>query len=206
MKYELVQNIIGNLAEFEEYYSRNTAPSLTDFANFLLEKEARKNKLHTLDDSRSRPYNAETLDSMLSKLLVFLYRHAKLRIRQGMQGSVLQGFDDFAFLVTLYGLGPMSKMEIIEKNIQEKNTGIQIINRLIAKNLIQENQHPTDKRSKLLTLTETGRDALLRSFEAMAKITETIGGNLSEAEKLQLLQLLQKLHTYHLPWYLGMER
>ncbi|TAE60403.1 MAG: MarR family transcriptional regulator, partial [Bacteroidetes bacterium] len=72
--------------------------------------------------------------------------------------------------------------------------------------LMEENEHPTDKRSKLLTLTETGKTVLLQSFAPMSHITETISGNLTETEKLQLLQLLQKLHTYHLPWYLGMER
>ncbi|TAF89830.1 MAG: hypothetical protein EAZ47_11475 [Bacteroidetes bacterium] len=206
MKYELVQIIIGKLSEFEAQQPRQEANSLTDFAKFILATEASENKATTLNESRGRPDNAETLDSMLSKLLVFLYRHAKLRIRQGMQGNLLQGFDDFAFLVTLYGLGPMSKMEIIEKNVQEKNTGIQIIKRLIAKNLMEESEHPTDKRSKLLTLTETGKTVLLQSFAPMSHITETISGNLTETEKLQLLQLLQKLHTYHLPWYLGMER
>src|SRR5690606_42018659 len=108
---------------------------------------------------------------------------------------------DFIYLINLKAFGEMTKMDLIKKNVHEKPTGMQIINRLIAQGWVNQTESKADGRSKVLTISKKGLDALENQMHKIRKTTEIVTGDLPYAEKMQLIRLLTKLDHFHLDIY-----
>jgi DNA-binding MarR family transcriptional regulator len=130
-------------------------------------------------------------------MIAYLYRYSRSYSKKSLEHSPLVTADDFAYLAVLNARGSLTKTELIELNIHEKTTGIEIIKRLLNSGLVEQRDDETDKRSKRLTLTDRGRGVLFASFPGMGQVATLTAGNLSESEKMQLLYLLNKLHLFH---------
>src|SRR5690606_21391234 len=109
--------------------------------------------------------------------------------------------EDFIFLINLKAFGEMTKMELIKKNVQEKPAGMQIINRLIAQGWVVQKDSEIDKRSKVISISKKGLDALDTHMAKIRQATTIVTGNLTYIEKMELIRLLNKLNDYHLPIY-----
>jgi DNA-binding MarR family transcriptional regulator len=74
---------------------------------------------------------------------------------------------------------------------------MEIIKRLIKLGLIEQEDNLEDKRSKNIFLTPYGIESMEAIQGNMWALTETINGNLSNAETQQLNTLLAKLNLFH---------
>jgi MarR family transcriptional regulator, lower aerobic nicotinate degradation pathway regulator len=199
-KYELMKQMILLIEQFEQETNKPGAQNLLNFSAWLN---------HTLlskkigDSSRDVQMMTahETVDSVLGKMIAFLYRYSRGYSKKILEHSPLVTADDFTYLAILNGRGSLTKTELIDMNIHEKTTGTEIIKRLLKNGLVEQKEDETDKRSKRLLLTHKGRSALYASFPGMGKVATLVAGNLSEGEKMQLLYLLNKLHLFHNPIY-----
>ncbi|QNH60987.1 MarR family winged helix-turn-helix transcriptional regulator [Hymenobacter sediminicola] len=204
MAYTLLKQLLEQLEQFEELGRGGTgssAPNLAGFAAWLYGRTA-------APPEPRGPSAPATVPSMppeaeIGKLLIFLTRYARSYIRLGLAGTPLLTPDDFAYLATVMGHQPISKTELIARNIHEKATGTEVIKRLLARGLVAEQPHATDRRSKLLTITEAGGAVLGQVFGPMGQASQLIAGDLTRAERIQLLYLLQKLDAFHLPIFQG---
>ena len=95
----------------------------------------------------------------------------------------------------------MSKIDLIKLNVHEKPVGMQIINRLIAKNWIDQTASKVDKRSKVIKINDNGIKILNNQMNKIRKATKVVCGNLTQHEKMELIRLLQKLDNFHQPIY-----
>ncbi|WP_207428650.1 MarR family winged helix-turn-helix transcriptional regulator [Pedobacter sp. SYSU D00535] len=138
-----------------------------------------------------------TPESVINTLLVHLFRYAKIYSKLAIAESPFATIDDVIFLINLRHRGAMTKIELIELNIHEKSTGIQIINRLISSGFVAEAINPSDKRSKKICITEAGIKALEANMDSVRAASKIVVGDLNKSEKLQLIGLLQKLETFH---------
>lgn len=182
----------------------NSASSgLSDFANWLKEQmqneqeipEARKlNGELPLEKSLGPQEPAEV---EITRLIVFMYRYAKTYIKQALEGSDIQTADEFAYLASLITRTGMGKSELIQLNIQEKTTGMEILKRLLSMDLIYQYDNPDDKRSKCVAITDKGRAAFFSSVGKMQQVSMLVGGDLREEEKRTLLMALRKLDHFH---------
>ncbi len=145
----------------------------------------------------------ETDASEIGTLLALLYRYAKMYARLALADSPLVTLDDFAYLATLHPRVPLTKAELIAHNAHEPTTGTQIIRRLLDRGLVPEQPSATDRRSKLLYVTEAGLQLLYPMYERMEQVAHLITGDLTTAEQRQLLYLLHKLDTFHHPIFSG---
>ena len=93
----------------------------------------------------------------------------------------------------------MTKMELIRKNVQEKPAGILIINRLIKQGWVEQEDSAIDRRTKVLTITEAGLQALEMQMDKIRTATRIVTGNLTYNEKMDLIRILDKLEQFHLP-------
>ena len=107
------------------------------------------------DDGRSP-------ESVINTLLVHLNRYAKTYSKSAIYDSDFSTQEEFIYLINLKAFGAMSKMELIKKNVQDKPTGMQIINRLIAHGWIGQSDSETDGRSKIIKITKKGKTFLKR--------------------------------------------
>jgi DNA-binding MarR family transcriptional regulator len=79
----------------------------------------------------------------------------------------------------------------------EKTSGIEIINRLIRQEFIEQFDDEKDKRSKLLRITETGRRELMMILPRMNMVSKIVVGTLTKEEQNILTYLLRKLDHFH---------
>lgn len=93
----------------------------------------------------------------------------------------------------------MTKIELIKRNIQDKSSGILIINRLINQGWIEQSDSKEDKRSKVLNITQAGKLALESQMEKIRNATKIVSGNLDYPEKIELIRILDKLDKFHQP-------
>ncbi len=197
MNYSILQKIIGDLESFEgEQLSQNM--SIEDFVGFLNQKYL--GRILTPQPIIKPPENEE---NNIGQLVAFMYRYAKSYIKKALEESTILTLDDFGYLAGVWQYGSLTKTQIIEKNIHEKNTGMEIIKRLIGNQLLEQYDDENDKRSKRLKITSHGQAELFKSFDGMLKVSKIISGKLSDTERLQLFYLLNKLHNFHNPIFLN---
>lgn len=200
MKYELIKQLIAGVEEFEREPESSAGGDMARFVAWLNQKYLAHNQSVT-NDFHNRE-GRESPDTLIGILVTFVYRYARAYSKKGLENSPLLTFDDFTYLATLLENQPMTKIELIERNIHEKTTGTEIIRRLLVNNLIAQADNPDDRRSKRLTVTPDGLALLGRMWPVMGQVSVLVGGSLTVDEKMQLVYLLEKLHAFHNPIYL----
>src|SRR5690606_22334926 len=86
---------------------------------------------------------------------------------------------------------------LIKKNVHEKPSGMQTINRLIAQGWVDQTNSEIDKRSKVLKISNKGLNVLENQMDKIRKATEIVTGDLTRNEKMELIRLLNKLNDFH---------
>jgi len=155
-------------------------------------------------DTRIEPYwegkeNGRSPESAINTLFVHLNRYAKNYSKSAIHGSSFSTQEEFIYLINLKAFGAMNKMELIKRNIQDKPTGMQIINRLLEHGWIEQADSTLDRRSKIITINDKGRKILDQQMDKIRQATRLVAGNLTYNEKMQLIHLLNKLEHFHKP-------
>lgn len=198
MNYTILQELITNLKDFED--EKMSKPfKMEDFLVFLNQKHLG----NLISDKPSIDINIKNKENNIGQLIAFMYRYAKSYIKKALEESTLLTLDDFGYLAAVWQDGDLTKTQLIEKNIHEKNTGMEIIKRLINNHLLEQYNDLGDKRSKRLKITSLGQSELFKSFDGMLKVSQIIAGKLTSGEKIQLFYLLSKLHNFHNPIFLN---
>lgn len=198
MNYSILQELITNLKDFEDE-KMSKSIKMEDFVVFLNQKYLG----NLVSDKPSIDVNAKNDENNIGQLIAFMYRYAKGYIKKALEESTLLTLDDFGYLAAIWQDGDLTKTQLIEKNIHEKNTGMEIIKRLLNNNLLEQYNDLEDKRSKRLKITPLGQSELFKSFDGMLKVSQIIAGKLTSPEKIQLFYLLNKLHDFHNPIFLN---
>jgi MarR family transcriptional regulator, 2-MHQ and catechol-resistance regulon repressor len=87
---------------------------------------------------------------------------------------------------------PLSTLQIRERMLDKMSDTSRIVDRLVAKELVQKNTCPSDKRLVDVLITEKGQD-LLRRIDAEGDHIQEIMNGLTEEEAEQLSNLLDKM-------------
>jgi DNA-binding MarR family transcriptional regulator len=199
MKYKLLKEVITLVEDFEnsaEHYPL----SLSGFKRWIVDKHDPKNR--DIEPDWEGKEKGRSPESVINTLIVHMNRYARTYSRAAILDSGFSTQDDFIYLITLRAGGEMTKMDLIKKNSQDKPTGIQIINRLIGQQWVIQRDSTQDKRSKIISITPLGLEALDAQMDKIRKATRIVTGNLDHAEKMTLIRLLDKLDHFHKPIFL----
>ncbi|MEJ6981178.1 winged helix DNA-binding protein [Pedobacter sp. P351] len=194
--YSLYRELIALSEDFEHEF-QGESRNLSNFSQWLSEKFSCSDQLKTIAVNWEGKEKGRSAESIINTSLVHLYRYAKIYSKIAIADSPFSTIDDVIFLINLLHSGGMTKTQLIEMNIHEKSTGIQIINRLLALGFIYETQNEKDRRSKKISITEAGKTALNAKIDKIRTASKTVVGNLNDQEKNQLILLLQKLESFH---------
>ncbi len=197
MNYQLIQDVIQLVEKFEKSgsgYSKNSS----GFTRWIYDGEKETESLPVEPEWEGKD-NGRSPESVISTLLVHMNRYAKTYSKSAIQDSEFSTQEDFIYLINLKAFGAMTKMALINKNIQDKPTGMQIINRLIKNGWVTQTDSETDRRSKVITITPEGLKALDQQMGKIRLATQIVAGDLSHSEKMQLIGLLNKLNDFHQP-------
>ncbi|GAB3833334.1 MarR family winged helix-turn-helix transcriptional regulator [Hymenobacter jeollabukensis] len=204
MDYSLLKQLLDQVEAYEQHQqvSHSAPAKLAHFAAWLHARAVLTPAAHEPHaDEMHRSH--ETVEVQISKLVVFMNRYARVYSRLALAGTPLLTIDDFAYLASLYRAQPLSKTELITRNVHEKASGTEVIKRLLANGLIAEQAHATDRRRKQLTVTPEGHAVLRQVVGRMTQAAQIVSGDLNAEERQQLLYLLRRLDRFHLPIFLA---
>ncbi|MCJ7932295.1 MAG: MarR family winged helix-turn-helix transcriptional regulator [Chryseobacterium sp.] len=197
MNYKLVHEVVELVHQFETENKNkmNYSSDLTGFKEWVATSSEGRY-------SAKEPYwkgkeNGRSAESVINTLIVHMNRYAKSYSKSAISDSVFSTQEDFIYLTTLKSFGAMPKMELIKENVHEKPAGIQIINRLIHHGWAEQTDSETDKRIKVIKITEKGLQALDDQMHKIRKASQIVTGALTYFEKLELIRLLSKLNEFH---------
>ena len=199
MNYGLIKDVLDLVQEFEIETNNNNHfdTSVEGFKNWI----STNNNTIVNEPNWEGKENGRSAESVINTLIVHMNRYAKSYSKSAIVGSDFSTQEDFIYLINLKTFGEMSKMDLIKKNVHEKPVGMQIINRLINQGWIEQRNSKTDKRSKVISISETGLQALGNQMDKIRQATSIVTGNLSQNEKMELIRLLNKLDDFHQPIY-----
>jgi len=199
MNYGLIKDVLDLVQEFEIETNNNNhfETSVEGFKNWI----STNNNTIVNEPNWEGKENGRSAESVINTLIVHMNRYAKSYSKSAIVGSDFSTQEDFIYLINLKAFGEMSKMDLIKKNVHEKPVGMQIINRLINQGWIEQRNSKTDKRSKVISISETGLQALGNQMDKIRQATSIVTGNLSQNEKMELIRLLNKLDDFHQPIY-----
>lgn len=141
------------------------------------------------------------LQTYISHGITKAYRFFRVYVKRAFENQTPLSFDEFISLAFLALGKPMTKTELVEIAINEKTSGLLVINRLIDQGLIAQYSDPDDKRSRRLTITPAGLETLRAAQNAMNQATRLLTADLNTDEQKQLATLLKRMEQFHEPIY-----
>lgn len=186
----------------DEYETLNENDlSTTSFLLWMNEKTMAHGKSAAANLEKEK--SSEFSEWRISYFVWLMSKYAKTYVKKALKGLPLVGLDDFGYLITLCFEGDKTKTELIQSNINEVSSGMEIIKRLQRNGLIKSFRDEQDKRATRLAATPKGHQILAKAMKEMFKASNIIAGNLNDDERLNLLTTLNKLHSFHNPIFLN---
>lgn len=194
MELNLIIEILKELDSFQKIQP-GSQKSIEDFRMYLNEKAYEKENPRNLTEK----FDLEVydLENEIAKQVIMLGRYSKQLIRKSLEGNANLVNEDFTYLFRMMDYPSLTKMQLIEKNAHEKQTGIEIIKRLVKNALLVESPDQNDKRSTRISVTEKGKKVFLEAMKDITVVSKIMCGKLNQEEKENLLNYLKKLNTFH---------
>lgn len=198
-KKEILQEIVGHLFDFDNLYKDDGDYTMADFIGYLNTNTAMElpNNRDIAGGEENWVRNSQDDNTEIARMLVFIYRYAVIYFKKALKGGGINTLDEFSFLIVLMTYPSLSKTELISKLIMEKTSGVEVIKRLLKQGLIREFNHPTDKRSILVAITDKGKQEVSALLPKMGLVGRVVVGNLTRSEISSLSFLLRKLDYHH---------
>ena len=129
---------------------------------------------------------------------VFLVLWKASRAAQDYAEKSISGLEmcgsDFAVLEALLHKGPLPVNEIGKKVLLTSGSITVAVDRLEAKELVERRAHGTDRRARIVHLTQAGRKLITRVYADHAADMERLASaSLTKAERKTLIGLLKKI-------------
>lgn len=196
MNYTLVKDVLDLIEKFEieNLHADAYSQQVDGFKKWIIDNSS--NEIDQEPNWEGKE-NGRSPESVINTLIVHMNRYAKSYSKSAIHGSAFATQEDFIYLINLKAFGNMKKMELIKKNVHEKPVGMQIINRLIKQGWVKQTDSETDKRSKLLDITEKGLMALEQQMNRIRQASTLVTGDLNHNEKMELIRILNKLDRFH---------
>lgn len=200
MNFDLIKAVVELVQQFMEQNEEKALYSndLQGFTEWI--NTSCKDNSEPEDPSWIGKDAGRSSDSIINTLLVRMGRYAKTYSRS-IGNSVFSSQDDFIYLISLKMMGPMTKMELIRRNVHEKSSGILVINRLIHHGWAEQAVCLQDRRTKHIQITEKGLAVLEEHMDEIRKASKVVVGNLNHSEQMLLIVILSKMDEFHDSFY-----
>lgn len=195
MQTDFFIDLLKQVKEFESSDSYKPNADLEDFRVWMNDKKYKDESPTKL--FRNENHQVSFTENEICKQVLLLARYSKLLIRKGLADFPELANEEFTYLYRLKDEPFLTKIQLIERNGHEKQTGTQIIKRLLEAGFLEEKNDEEDKRSKRVNLTKKGEEIFHGSVSKVNQTSKILSGKLSDDEKNELLKLLKKLNEFH---------
>ncbi|MCG7280516.1 MarR family transcriptional regulator [Chryseobacterium taklimakanense] len=192
-------NLLLEVQEFENSGRSKNDSTIEDFRNFLNDKFYKSQSPRFISESEQKKVN--DLENEIAKQVILLSRFTKQMVRRGLQDFPELYNEEFTYLYRIMDEPLLTKMQLVEKNAHEKQTGMEIIRRLVKNNLLEEIPDSKDKRVTRLKISELGKKYFDQSVESVSITSRVLSAKLDIEEKNNLLKTLKKLNEFHFNVY-----
>ena len=143
-------------------------------------------------------HDTDIIDMEMTFLLALQHRHYKAYVKSALGESELSSPEGFSFLYHLSMADSFRKMELIKMHMIEPPSGIEVLKRLLKKELIEEFDDLDDKRATRIRITEVGKMEIQRVLPKMQKVFSSMTADMSLNEKLHVVSFLKNMNDYHM--------
>ncbi|AZA49823.1 MarR family transcriptional regulator [Chryseobacterium carnipullorum] len=192
-------DLLLQVKDFENSEACKPNSKVDDFRRWMNDKKYREESPTKL--LKNEKHQVSFTENEICKQVLLLSRYSKQLIRKGLGDFPELANEEFTYLYRLKDERDLTKIQLIERNGHEKQTGTQIIKRLLEYGLVEEKNDMEDKRSKRLNITPKGEEIFHQSVEKVNITSKILSGKLEEEEKNELLQILKKLNEFHAHLY-----
>ncbi|MCU7616274.1 MarR family transcriptional regulator [Chryseobacterium sp. PBS4-4] len=201
MQTDFFIDLLHKVKEFENSGNYKPNSNVEDFRMWMNDKKYS-------DESPTKLFKNENhkvafTENEICKQILLLGRYSKLLIRKGLGDFPDLANEEFTYIYRLKDEPNLTKIQLIERNGHEKQTGTQIIKRLLEAEFIEEKNDEDDKRSKRLNLTKKGEETFHQSVTKVNQISKLLSAKLNIEEKDELLNTLKKLNEFHAHLFLN---
>lgn len=199
MQTDFFINLLQQVKEFESSKAYKPNADVDDFRVWMNDKKYSDECPTKL--FKNENHQVSFTENEICKQVLLLGRYSKLLIRKGLGDFPELANEEFTYLYRLKDEPFLTKIQLIEKNGHEKQTGTQIIKRLLEAGFLEEKNDDDDKRSKRLNLTKKGKEIFHESVAKVNLTSKILSGKLDKEEKSEFLRILKKLNEFHVHIY-----
>lgn len=196
-----LEQLLELINNWSEHKKNNPRAELREFYTAMLTADAPKLLIDTVvgQSQMAKNYMPDN-EMMTGEILRLLYRITKvstLYTKKALEETAMTSPEEFGYLNLLMRMGSPKRSDLIRESMMEYTSGLEVIKRLTENGYVEELPDSEDKRSKRISITSAGRDALVLSFPHMAKATSIVGKHISTSEKALLIIILTRLDNIH---------
>jgi DNA-binding MarR family transcriptional regulator len=119
-----------------------------------------------------------------------VFMHRSMRDWGQYAKSTGLGMPQFSILMQLHHKGACGVSEISERFDISNAAASQLVDKLVQNSLIKRDEDPTDRRAKLLSLTDKGRKLIQQGIEERYRWVDELAGRLTVEERTQVSEAL----------------
>ncbi len=198
------EKILQLLSYWKEFTEKEPA-DLSAFGKWLQEQaESQDEKQATEGEKPFRDQYIHDEVSVEDRLVLLwgrLQRFTHLWSRKALKDMPLHSIEEFGLIKTVELLREVRKSDLVKHTLMETTTCFEMIKRLVKAGYLEEKVDPEDRRSRKVSLTKKGMLLSVESEPQIKMLSRLLIGNISQSQKLALLDVLQALDGFHSELY-----
>lgn len=203
-KYTVIKQVIDL---FEEYELKNNQLNVQDFANWIIQKheaepELQNDIVEKATTKRHQGYSFPFKNHFDDKIRFLevtarIARYHEFYTRKALKDMVINTRLEFLFLQSVDLLEKAKKTDLINIYHLEYTTGMDTIRRLINNGLLYEVNDESDKRIKLLMISDLGKTILEQSKNRINEESTMFLTAISDNKWKKVLPVLEEIDDFH---------
>ncbi len=199
----MIEDIEALLANYKKYL--NTGRNdLKGFGYWLVQEDLKASASQAVTDYEQEinrmhggSNNIFQLYGELSMLWGQLDRYKHMLVKSALADMPVNNTEEFVLLLYIDIYQKPRMKDFVRDSLMEVTTCFEMMKRMKKRGLIAEETDPTDKRSKLIYLTDAGRKAATITKVRMSKVNEILYHNATAEELRQIRDTFRALAGYH---------
>jgi DNA-binding MarR family transcriptional regulator len=119
-----------------------------------------------------------------------VFMHRSMRGWGLFAKSIGLSMPQFGLLMQMHHKGACGMSQVSERFDITPAAASQLVDKLVQNGFIQRVEDPNDRRAKLLSLTDKGRELIQQSIEERYRWVDELGSKLSAEERIQVSEAL----------------
>ncbi|WP_288268772.1 MarR family winged helix-turn-helix transcriptional regulator [uncultured Methanobrevibacter sp.] len=125
----------------------------------------------------------EIIEYPLPKILSIIFRSHNMYLSNLLKETEIN-FGEFPFLIDLYRRDHITQKDLADEFNVSEGTVARAVKKLEDKGLIKRKENPKNRREKIITITDEGKDFASKVFDIDGEWEDEILNHLTEDERL----------------------